>query len=103
MPISIGLPIVSSCSVESCGYNNHAGCHAGAISIGGDHAECHTFVDTANKGGREEKAAVGACTRSDCRFNDNLICAAESVTIGASGDIADCLTFEAKEDATASA
>ncbi len=102
MPISIGLPIVTSCSVDSCGYN-HGGCHAGAITVGGPNSHCNTFVDTADKGGRDETAAVGACTRTDCKFNDSLICSAEGITVGASADNADCLTFEAKETAGATA
>jgi len=91
-----GLPIVSSCSVASCGYN-HDGCRAHAISVtAGSHAHCATFVDTATKGGHAEHAAVGACSRSDCTHNDDLACTASAIEVGASFDEADCLTFAAR-------
>ncbi|SEJ63448.1 DUF1540 domain-containing protein [Demequina mangrovi] len=95
MPVSIGLPIVSSCSVESCGYN-HDGCHAGAISVGGAHGACHTFVDTESKGGADATAAVGACSLEECQHNENLMCTADSIAVGGSTDVADCLTFAAR-------
>ena len=95
MPISIGLPIVSACSVAGCGYN-HDGCHAGAISVGGSHAHCNTFIASDHKGGAEETAAVGACSREDCRHNVALMCTADSIAVGGSTDVADCLTFDAR-------
>ncbi|WP_062518486.1 DUF1540 domain-containing protein [Demequina gelatinilytica] len=95
MPVSIGLPIVSSCSVETCGYN-HDGCHAGAISVGGSHAHCNTFVATDDKGGADATAAVGACSRDDCSHNVDLMCTADSIAVGGSTDVADCLTFAAR-------
>jgi len=94
MPVSIGLPIVSSCSVEQCGYN-HNGCHAGAISVGA-HAACNTFVDTDHKGGADATAAVGACSLEDCKHNEDLMCTADSIAVGGSTDVADCLTFAAR-------
>ncbi|WP_062299961.1 DUF1540 domain-containing protein [Demequina maris] len=94
MPVSIGLPIVSSCSVASCGYN-HDGCHAGAISVGA-HAACTTFVDTDHKGGADSTAAVGACSLEDCQHNEDLMCTADSIAVGGSTDVADCLTYAAR-------
>ncbi|WP_084104693.1 DUF1540 domain-containing protein [Demequina sp. NBRC 110056] len=95
MATMISLPIVSSCSVETCGFN-HDGCHAGAINVSGDHAHCSTFVDTDHKSGKAGPAGVGACTRTDCKFNDEMSCTAEAIEVGASFDTADCLTFEAR-------
>ncbi|WP_062521882.1 DUF1540 domain-containing protein [Demequina silvatica] len=95
MPVSIGLPIVSSCSVASCGYN-HDGCHAGAISVGGAHAHCNTFTETDHKGGADPTATVGACNREDCQHNKDLMCTADSIAVGGSTDVADCLTFMAR-------
>ncbi|MFP5360818.1 MAG: DUF1540 domain-containing protein [Actinomycetes bacterium] len=94
MPVSIGLPIVSSCSVATCGYN-HDGCHAGAISVG-SHAQCATFVDSDHKGGAGETAKVGACSLEECRHNVDLMCTADSIAVGGSTDVADCLTFAAR-------
>jgi hypothetical protein len=48
------------------------------------------------RGGRERTGQVGACHRSECRFNDQLECTAASVRIGAGADVADCLTYEAR-------
>lgn len=96
MATVIGLPIVSSCSVSSCGFN-HDGCHAHAISVvASDHAHCGTFVNTAEKGGHAESALVGACTRADCTHNANLSCTAEAIQVGAAFDAAACLTFETR-------
>lgn len=96
MPVMIGLPIVSSCSVESCGFN-HDGCRAHAISVvSGAHAHCGTFVETDHKGGRADVAAVGACTRGDCAHNDHLTCTADAITVGEVNHEADCLTFAAR-------
>lgn len=96
MPTMIGLPIVSACSVETCGYN-HDGCHASAISVGAPrgnaHSACNTFAETDIKGGAAEVAAVGACSRTDCSYNDALNCTADAIEVGASFDVADCLTF----------
>lgn len=96
MSVMIGLPIVSSCSVEACGYN-HDGCRAHAISVSaGAHAHCATFVDTDLKGGHADVASVGACSRTDCSHNEDLGCTAAAITVGASFDEADCLTFASR-------
>jgi hypothetical protein len=90
------LPQVQDCSVSSCSYNSGSDCHAGAITIAGDHAHCGTFVEISFRGGRERTGQVGACHRSECRFNAQLECTAASVRIGAGADVADCLTYEAR-------
>jgi uncharacterized protein DUF1540 len=88
------MPQVQECSVGSCSYNADAACHAGAITIGGDHAHCGTFVEISFRGGLERSGLVGACHRSECRYNEKLECAAPSVRVGAGHDVADCLTYE---------
>ena len=90
------LPEVQDCSVSSCSYNAEHSCHAGAITIGGDHAHCGTFVEISFRAGTDRTGLVGACHRSDCRFNDKLECTAPSVDVGARDDVADCLTYEAR-------
>ena len=68
--------------------------HAGAITIGGDHAHCGTFIDVSTKGGLDVQAHVGACHRSECRHNSSLECHADGVRVGPGQDLADCLTYE---------
>ncbi|PKB32255.1 uncharacterized protein DUF1540 [Pseudonocardia alni] len=89
------MPQVQQCSATSCSYNSDSSCGAGAITISGDHAHCGTFVEISFRGG-SGNGLVGACHRSDCRFNEKLECTASSVNIGAGADAADCLTYEAK-------
>ena len=89
------MPKVQECSVTSCSYNADSGCHAAAITIAGEHAHCGTFVEISFRPSTERTGLVGACHRTDCRFNDSLECTAASVRVGADTDKADCLTYEA--------
>ncbi|MGC4175862.1 DUF1540 domain-containing protein [Demequina sp.] len=95
MPVSIGLPIVSTCSVDTCGFNHDANCHAGAINVSAtaDGTHCVTATHTDTPAGREALAAVGACSRTDCKFNDAMVCNATEIQVGADFDTAHCLTF----------
>jgi hypothetical protein len=90
------LPTVQDCSATSCAYNEGSSCHAGAITVAGDNAQCGTFVEISFRGGVDGNGVVGACHRSECKFNDKLECTASSVQIGQSKDVADCLTYEAR-------
>jgi len=90
------MPQVQRCSATSCSYDQDSGCHAGAITIGGDHAHCGTFVEISFRGGMDRAGLVGACHRSECRPDQGLECTAPSVDIGESTDVADRLTYEAK-------
>ena len=87
------LPPVQECSVGSCGYNAESTCHAGAITVGGDHAHCGTFVEIGFRAGLERTGQVGACHRSECRHNEALECTASAVRVGKGADAADCLTY----------
>jgi hypothetical protein len=88
------LPSVHDCSATGCSSNHDAGCHAGAITIGGDHASCGMFVEISVRAGLQRTGVVGACHRTDGTHNDGLECAAASVQVGGrAGDPADCLTF----------
>jgi hypothetical protein len=86
------LPIVSTCSVDGCSYNHDHDCHAGAITVTGG-TMCGTYVASGPDAGVEDRGQVGACHRSDCVHNERLECQADSVSIGAGQDPADCLTF----------
>lgn len=90
------LPQVHECSVDSCAFHADAGCHAGAITIGGEHAHCNTFIDITPRAGGNGTARVGACHRIDCVHNSQLACGAPSVSVGQGDDVADCLTFSAR-------
>jgi hypothetical protein len=94
MTATQSLPQVQECSVSSCSYNADAGCHAGAITIGGDHAHCGTFVQISFRAGLDRTGLVGACHRADCTYNEKLECTAASVRVGAGADVADCLTYQ---------
>ncbi|SFC26533.1 DUF1540 domain-containing protein [Klenkia taihuensis] len=90
------MPQVQDCSVSACSYNADSGCHAGAITIGGDHAHCGTFVEISFRAGMERTGVVGACHRTDCRHNEKLECTASAVQVGSASDQADCLTYSAR-------
>ena len=90
------MPQVQGCSASSCSYNAEQACHAGAITIGGDHAHCGTFVEISFRSGLDRTGVVGACHRSDCTHNESLECTAASVQVGSADDKADCLTYSAR-------
>lgn len=96
MTAAPSLPQVTECSVGSCSYNADDACHAGAITIAGDHAHCGTFVEISFRAGLDRTGLVGACHRVDCRHNEKLECTAASVRVGAGADAADCLTYTAR-------
>ncbi|MDN4612663.1 DUF1540 domain-containing protein [Arthrobacter burdickii] len=86
---------VSECSVHNCSFN-HEGCTAVAITVSGseEHASCATFIDTSISGGLPKMLAhVGACQRSECSYNHDLLCGAPAVKVGPGADAADCLTY----------
>ena len=95
MTATQNMPQVQECSVTSCSYNADSSCNAGAITIAGDHAHCGTFVEISFRGGLEDRVngLVGACHRSECKYNEKLECTAASVRVGAGADVADCLTY----------
>lgn len=96
MTAMLEMPQVSECTVTGCSYNDHSGCHAFAITVGGSGADaaCATFIPLSSKGGLAKVIGqVGACQRSDCQHNESLECRASSVKVGAGSDLADCLTY----------
>ncbi|MCZ2817182.1 MULTISPECIES: DUF1540 domain-containing protein [unclassified Modestobacter] len=92
----LDMPQVQDCSVDSCSYNADHACHAGAITVGGDHAHCGTFVEISFRAGLERTGVVGACHRSDCVHNEALECRASAVQVGSGADAADCLTYSTR-------
>ncbi|MCH1865486.1 DUF1540 domain-containing protein [Nocardioides sp. CFH 31398] len=90
---TMGLPIVSTCGSTGCSYNHDSDCHAAAITVT---SGCGTYVEAAAEAGIDTQATVGACHRAECVHNSALECGAESVQIGPSGGVADCLTYSAR-------
>lgn len=88
---------VTECDVDTCSFNHDHDCTAYAITIGGraEHASCATFIDTSAMGGLPKVLAhVGACQRSECTYNNHLMCDAEKVHVGQGAEAADCLTYQ---------
>jgi hypothetical protein len=99
MTAALEMSPIAECTVAGCSYNDHSGCHAFAITVGGlgADANCATFIPLSAKGGlSRETGHVGACQRADCVYNESLECTAASVRIGAGSDTADCLTYTAR-------
>lgn len=90
---TLSLPIVSSCSVETCGFN-HDGCHAGTITVAGEHAACGTYATSESHAVSPRPTAVGTCDRTNCVHHAGSACGAAAIAVAASFDTADCLTFE---------
>lgn len=89
------MPQVSECTATQCGYNHQDECHAAAITIGRESAQCTTFIETTAKGGVEELLGqVGACQRSDCQHNQDLECHAPSIQVTAGQSMAGCRTYK---------
>lgn len=87
------LTSISTCATTACSYND-GGCKASAITVGGDSANCATFVTLDARGGLPSAAGhVGACQRLECKHNKDLMCSAEAITVG--GDVATCQSYEA--------
>lgn len=88
------MPQVAECTVTQCGYNDN-GCHAGAITIGGEAAQCASFIETSAKGGiGAALGRVGACQRADCRHNLSLECQAPAIQVASNLAVADCQTYD---------
>ncbi len=99
MPTSITMQmsLIKSCNVKDCAYYRQGNeCHAMAITVGGPHPYCDTFIRSSNKGGVEQTGAVGACKVNNCRFNRDLECSAEGIDVGSHEDYAECRTYSPK-------
>ena len=90
------MPQVQDCSASSCSYNADAACHAGAITIGGDHAHCGTFVEISFRSGIERTGSSAPATAPTARTTPSSSCTAAAVQVGMAADKADCLTYSAR-------
>ncbi len=85
---------ITECLMDECAYNNKHDCHAYAITVHSGDSACSTFLPLASDGGLGMFVAkVGACQRSECMHNADLVCSADGVRIGAGSGTARCLTF----------
>ncbi|WP_236567887.1 MULTISPECIES: DUF1540 domain-containing protein [unclassified Nocardiopsis] len=89
------MPVVNSCTVDTCAYNDQHSCHALAITVGNtSHAQCDTFFSGEEEGGDPMATAqVGACKMSDCQHNTQLECQAPGISVGYEKNQVDCLTY----------
>lgn len=96
MNITIEMSMVAECSHEECAYNTGKSCHAKAITVGDSiNPLCDTVLHRAdNVHATDIHAGVGACKVSDCSFNEDLECTADSIAIGLQNDNARCMTYE---------
>lgn len=89
---------IDSCNVENCAYNSGKTCHAIAITVGGPHQECDTFLESSQKGGEKNSVSgIGACRIEDCVFNRSFLCGADRIKIGPHETHADCLSYSRKK------
>ena len=95
MIISIDVPVVIRCSIEGCSYNSNNNCHAKAITIGnGETPLCDTLLcDEKEVQEKNILAGVGACKVSQCRFNNDLECIADDISVGSENDNVRCMTY----------
>jgi hypothetical protein len=104
MRISIEMPTIDACDATGCAYNANHECHARAITVGdGIHPACDTYIPAGDHVDRSEPAGVGACKVSGCRHNRNLECEATAIRVAPHREHADCMTYEPREAADASA
>ena len=89
---------VTKCTMSACAFNDN-GCTAYAVTIAGSpqNASCGTFIELDGHGGLPKaEAHVGACQRTECAHNTDLMCGISAITVGAAGDGAGCLMYEAR-------
>ena len=87
------MSVIATCNASNCTFNAGGKCHTLGISVG-HHAECKTFVQSGTRGGfKEVTGGVGACSASECKFNDVLQCTADDIDVNTHDLHADCIKF----------
>lgn len=95
--MQLTLPPVKQCDALDCSYNRDRQCHAAAITVGGEHPYCDTYMKSSQmKGGVPETGEVGACKVFNCEYNQNLECKASGIDVSMHEGHADCFTFKAR-------
>ncbi|WP_346837248.1 DUF1540 domain-containing protein [Microbulbifer sp. SAOS-129_SWC] len=95
MIIATDMPEVAQCAATQCAFNANTACHARAITIGSpDAPDCDTYFGNSSHTHSGRTAGVGACKMADCKHNDDLECAADSIQVGPNGGGSiNCLTY----------
>jgi len=98
MEMTIDMPIVDSCTIDECAYNKGNKCHARAITIGdGIHPGCDTsLLDNSRHTSANSLAGVGACKVANCKFNNDLECESDSITVSMKSNTIQCMTYSAR-------
>ena len=88
---------IEECTMRNCAYNKTERCRAHAVTIGGPHQMCDTFIDMKGKAAKNYAlGVVGACKVPDCVFNNSLLCSAVTIKVGLHVEHPDCLNYSAK-------
>lgn len=95
MMITIDVPIVTECSITDCAYNLEDMCHAKAITIGNSGCPCCDTMISGSQhvNAKDIQAGVGACKSSNCSFNSDMECTADSIIVGMNQGNVSCMTF----------
>jgi len=98
MEMTINMPFVKSCTINECAYNKNEVCHARAITIGdGIHPGCDTsFLGIKTRTRANGVAGVGACKVTNCKFNSDLECDADSIAVSMKNNTIQCMTYTAR-------
>lgn len=92
--MAMTMPRITKCEMTECSYNKNSECHAMAITVGGSHPMCDTFMKASRKGGvADMTGGVGACKVEDCRFNSMFECSASGINVAIHSGHADCATY----------
>ncbi len=86
-------PKIIDCIMSDCSYNRNKACHATAVTVGGPHPKCDTFLKAPRKGGVKKAGVVGACKITECCYNESFECSASGIHMGIHQNHADCSTY----------
>lgn len=84
---------IIDCVMLDCSYNKNRMCRAIAVTVGGPHPMCDTFLKSPQKGGANKVGVVGACKNTECSYNKSLECCASGIHMGIHQNHADCSTY----------
>lgn len=93
--VILQMPTVTKCMANACAYNVNSNCNARAITIGDTtHPCCDTFISISHHTKKASQVAgIGACKTETCKFNEDLECTADTISVGVQKNEPNCLTF----------
>jgi hypothetical protein len=90
------------CEVGVCAYNQHDSCHAVAVEIGKDSANCDLFTRSVMFVVNPKfNSQVSACRMSGCAYNRLGSCTREKITVSAAPGGGVCAAYESRLQALA--